>query len=94
MQSVCAKCIACRQAKYTVKPHGLYTPLVVLEQPWTNISMDFFLGLPMSLNGKDNIFVIVDRFSKITHFIACSKTDDTTHNNDLFFKEVFFAWIA
>ena len=33
VSSLCAKCITCRQAKFRVKPHGLYTPLPVLEQP-------------------------------------------------------------
>ena len=85
---MCAKCITCRQVKSRVKPHGLYTPLPVPEQPWTDISMDFILGLLRSHNGKDNIFVVVDRFSKMDYFISCSKTNDPTHIADLFFKEV------
>jgi hypothetical protein len=87
-ERVCSRCVTCRQAKSRVLPHGLYTPLPVPSAPWVDISMDFVLGLPRSRKGRDSIFVVVGRFSKMAHFISCHKTDDATHIADLFFREI------
>ena len=56
------RCMTFLQAKSKSNPFGLYTPLPIPNVPWSDISMDFVLGLPRSKHGHDAIFVVVDRF--------------------------------
>ncbi|RDY05080.1 hypothetical protein CR513_11120, partial [Mucuna pruriens] len=69
-------------------PHGLYAPLLFPIAPWVDISMNFVLSLPRSRGGRYFIFVVVDRISKMVHFIPCHKVNDICHVANIFCREV------
>jgi transposase InsO family protein len=64
------KCADCQKNKHsTHAPYGEMQPMELPEKPWTDISMDFVTGLPLSKDPAtgltyDSILVIVDRFTK------------------------------
>jgi IS30 family transposase len=53
---------------------GLLQPLQVSEWKWEEIAMDFIVGFPRTQLGYDNIWVIVDRLTKVAHFIPVKTT--------------------
>src|SRR6266540_570411 len=89
-----SRCTTCNKAKSRLNPHGLYMPLPVPSAPWEDISMDFVLGLPRTKRGRDSIFVVVDFFFKMGHFIPFHKSDNSLLISDLFFLRRLFIYMA
>jgi hypothetical protein len=68
-------CPVCQRTKTTRRPpQGLLQPLPVPRRPWLSIAMDHIVELPPS-RGHNAILVIVDRHSKLAHFVPASTTD-------------------
>jgi len=70
------------------KMYGLLEPLVVPMRPWTAISMDFRVGLAKS-NRYTKLWVIVDRFSKMAHFIQLRTEEHIKELALTFVKEIW-----
>jgi hypothetical protein len=49
-------------------------PLQVPEWKWEEIAMDFIVELSRTQSGYDSIWVIVDRLTKVAHFIPVKTT--------------------
>ena len=50
--------------------------------------MDLVLGMPKTVRKHVFIFVVVDIFSNMAHFISYSRSTDASHMTKLFFKEI------
>ena len=70
------------------KPHGLLHPLPIPDRAWSSISLDFITDLPPS-NDFDSICVVVDRLTKMSHFIPCLKSISAEDTAFLFIKNIF-----
>ena len=55
-------CGVCHVSKGVSQNIGLYTPITVPKKPWSDISMDFVLGLPKIVKGYDSIFFFSGKF--------------------------------
>ncbi|KAI3375465.1 hypothetical protein L3Q82_003782 [Scortum barcoo] len=60
-------CPICNHHKSSL-PSGILQPLPVPRRSWAHVSLDFVTGLPPS-HGHTAILTMVDRFSKIAHFV-------------------------
>jgi hypothetical protein len=71
-----AKCDTCQRVKAVhLKSTGPLNPLPVPSWKWDDISMDFIMGLPKTSNGFDSVWVIIDRLTKIAHFLPVKTRD-------------------
>jgi hypothetical protein len=70
-----ALCDTCLRVKVEhQRPAGLLQHLKILEWKWEEIGMDFIVGLPRTQAGYDSVWVIVDRHTKVAHFIPVKTT--------------------
>ena len=67
---------------------GLLQPLPIPSRPWSDISMDFVMGLLVS-KGNTTVLTVVDRFSKMVRFIALPKLPSAKEMAEVMMNTVF-----
>ena len=66
-------CPVCQVEKGShLKPAGKLMPLEIPMRKWEHVAIDFVVGLPMQGN-CDTICTVVDKATKMCHFIPCSE---------------------
>jgi hypothetical protein len=84
-----AKCDICNRVKAEhQRPAGLLKPLDVPVWKWECISIDFIMGLPRSPKGHDSIWVIVDRLTKVAHFVPIKVDYHVEKLADLYIEHI------
>ena len=69
-----SRCLTCQKVKAEhQRPSGLMQKIDIPQWKWEAIMIDFVVGLPKSVRGNDSIWVIIDKFTKSTHFLAMRK---------------------
>ena len=78
-----ASCDVCRRVKVEhQRPAGTLQPLAIPEWKWDKISMDFITYFPRTKNNA--IFVVVDRLSKVAHFLPVRESITASQLADLY----------
>jgi hypothetical protein len=62
--------------------------LKIPEWKWEEIGMDFIVGLPRTQAGYDSIWVIVDRLTKVAHFIPVKTTYSDAKLAELYMSRI------
>src|SRR4051812_1431534 len=77
--------VASRQNK---GPVGTLQTLTIPEWKWDKIEIDFVTGYPRSQKGNNAIFVVIDRFSKVAHFLPVKETIFASQLADLYVSRI------
>jgi hypothetical protein len=84
-----AICDTCQRVKAEhQRPAGLLQPLRIPEWKWEEITMDFIVGLPRTQKGYNSIWVVVDRLTKVAHFIPVNTTYSGARLAELYISRI------
>jgi hypothetical protein len=84
-----SECDTCRRVKADhLRSAENLQPLSIPEWKWKNICMDFIMGLPHTPRGNNSIWAIVDRLTKLAHFVPVSTTYRVRQYAELYISHI------
>jgi hypothetical protein len=84
-----SECDTCQRIKAShLKLAGTLQPLSIPSWKWDDINMDFIVGLPNTSRHHDSIWVIVDRLTKVAHFLPMHTTDKAQKYAELYIERI------
>ena len=83
------RCLTCKKVKAEhQRHHDKMQPLEIPIWKWEDITMDFITKLPRTARIVDSIWVIVDRLTKIAHFIPILESISAEKLAEVYVREV------
>jgi hypothetical protein len=89
VQEYLRSCDSCQRNKATHQlPQGLLQALEIPNTRWDTVTMDLITQLPRTSSGNDAIVVLVDKFSKMVHYVATTTTVTAEKLAEIFLNNV------
>ncbi len=84
------RCLTYQQVKAEHKvPSGLLQPISIPEWKWDWVTMDFVSDLPLTQKKHDVVWVIVNRLTKLAHFLPVRIDYSLEKLAELYISEIF-----
>jgi hypothetical protein len=84
-----ARCMECQKLKDEQRrPMGFLQPLPILERKWEVITIDFITKLPRTTRQHDSIMVVVEKLTKVAHFVPIKMTHTKTNILEIYMREI------
>ena len=81
-------CPVCQTEKSShLRPAGRLMPLALPTRKWEHVAIDFVTGMPED-NGMNAIMTVVDKATKMCHFIPCSEAITAKGTAQLYWNNV------
>ena len=83
------KCLVYQKVKAEHQvPSGLLQPIRIAKWKWDRITMDFVVGFPLTGRKYDSVWVVVNRLTKLAHFLPVRIDYSLDKVAELYIKEI------